>query len=121
MKKTKSILTATLLFFAAFTPAHAQLKGNCIDTAIGCVPVFGGAGTIDLMTFILGWGVGIAGGIAFLLMVYAGFQIMTSSGNPTKLQAGKELFGAAISGLLLLIFSAFIMRVVGVDILQIFT
>jgi hypothetical protein len=91
-----------------------------INTAIGCIPMFGPSGTNGLMAFILGWGVGIAGGIAFLLILFSGFQIMTSSGNPQKLQAGKELLGAAVSGLLLLIFSAFILRVVGVDILQIF-
>ncbi len=63
---------------------------------------------------------GIAGGIAFLLILYAGFQIMTSAGSPQRVQSGKELLGAAISGILLLIFSTFILRIVGVDILKIF-
>ncbi len=47
----------------------------------------------------------------------AGFQITTSSGDPKRLQAGKELLTSAIAGLLLLILSAFILRLIGVDIL----
>jgi hypothetical protein len=91
-----------------------------IDTAIGCIPVLGENGTQGITRFILQWGIGIAGGIALLLILYAGFLIMTSSGNPQRVQAGKELLGAAVSGILLLIFSTFILRFVGVDILGIF-
>lgn len=96
-------------------------SSNRIDTAIGCIPVFDLNGPQGFMSFVLGWGVGVAGGIAFLLILFGGFQIMTSSGDPGKLKAGKELVGAAISGLLLLIFSTFILRIVGVDILNIFS
>jgi hypothetical protein len=85
-----------------------------IDTAIGCIPV---ANTDAFIGFLLRWGIGIAGGIAFLLILFAGFQITTSGGDPKKLQAGKELLTSAIAGLLLLIFSVFILRLVGVDIL----
>jgi hypothetical protein len=114
----------TFGFFAfpvrAASPLGCNGNPNALDTAIGCIPIFDLNGPNGFMAFVIAWGVGIAGGIAFLLILFAGFQIMTSSGNPQKLQAGKELLGAAVSGLLLLIFSAFVLRVVGVDILQIF-
>ena len=87
-----------------------------INTAIGCIPYEDGN---SLVSFILGWAMGIAGGIALILIIVAGFQIITSSGDPKKLQAGKELLTSAISGLLLLIFSAFILRIIGVNILGI--
>lgn len=45
---------------------------------------------------------------------------MTSSGDPNKLKAGQELLTAAISGIIMLIFSVFILKVIGVDILKIF-
>ncbi len=66
---------------------------------------------------ILRWAVGIGGGIAFLLMLYAGFMIMTAAGNPERLKAGQELLTSAISGLILLIFSVFILKFLGIDIL----
>lgn len=88
-----------------------------IDTAIGCVPA---SNSQNFSRFILGWALGIGGGIAFLLIVYAGFLITSSAGNPQRLAAGKELLVAALSGLLLLIFSAFLLRIIGANILGLF-
>lgn len=83
-------------------------------TAFGCIDTTSPAGfTTNLMKL----GTGVAGGIAFLLILFGGFQIMTSSGNPERLQAGQELVGGSIAGLLLIIFSVFLLRLIGVDIL----
>ncbi|MBI1863678.1 hypothetical protein HYS03_00480, partial [Candidatus Woesebacteria bacterium] len=60
---------------------------------------------------------GLGGGIATLLIIYAGFIMTTSTGDPKRLQAGKELLGAAIGGLMLLIFAVFVLRLLGVNIL----
>jgi len=90
--------------------------GTGINTAIGCIPV---ASSEDFIGFILRWAIGIGGGIAFLLILIAGFQIMTSQGSPDKLQAGKELLTSAIVGIILIIFSIFILELIGVDILGI--
>ncbi|OGM55856.1 hypothetical protein A3F62_05575 [Candidatus Woesebacteria bacterium RIFCSPHIGHO2_12_FULL_44_11] len=88
-----------------------------INTAVGCIPY---GDTNALMGFILRWAIGVGGGIAFLLIIFAGFQIMTSSGNPERLKAGQELLTSAIAGLIMLVFSIFILRVIGVDILGVF-
>lgn len=95
-------------------PGGVTITG--IDTAIGCIPV---DNTQAFTTFLLRWGLGIGAGVAFVLTFYASFLIMTSSGNTQKLQAGKELLTAAITGLLLMIFIAFILRIVGVNLLRI--
>ena len=85
-----------------------------INTAIGCIPL----SNMTVFTgFLLKVGLGIGGGIAMLLIIYAGFIITTSSGDPKRLQGGKELLGAAIGGLMLLIFAVFILRLIGVNIL----
>ena len=86
-----------------------------IQTAIGCIHVLGSSE--EFLSDILRWAVGIGGGIAFLLILYAGFMIMTASGSPDRLKAGQELLTSAISGLILLIFSIFILKFIGVDIL----
>lgn len=101
------------------TPGSANILcngDNGINTAIGCIPI---NNTNDLIGFILKWAIGIGGGIAFLLTIYAGFMIMTSSGNPERLKAGQELLTSAIAGLIMLIFSVFILEIIGVKILQI--
>lgn len=88
--------------------------GN-IWTAIGCID----PSAKGLLSKFLPFSIGIAGGIAFLLILFGALQMMMSSGNPEKLNAGKELVGAAITGLLFIVFSVFILRLVGVDILKI--
>lgn len=122
----KKIIFGFLVFVSLFitsyyilpSPALAQLNGNCIDTAIGCIPV---SDTNSFMGWVLGWAVGVGGGIAFLLIFYASFMIMTSQGDPQRLKAGQELLTSAISGLIMLIFSVFILNFIGIDILGIFT
>ena len=84
-------------------------------TAVGCIPT-------DPSLFIgqiLGIAIGIGGGIAFLLILFGGFQILMSAGNPEKLNAGKELVTSAITGLIIIIFSLFILRLIGYTIFQI--
>ncbi len=109
----------------------SEHKGDCqscfndggVWTAVGCL----GQGSEDnpggkLNDFIrsfLGIGTGIGGGIAFLLILFSGFQRITSTGNPEKLHEAKDLMTAAISGLLLIIFSVFLLRLIGVNVLQI--
>lgn len=120
MKKILFLALALFLFLFP-TPVLAQLgcggNPNALDTAIGCIPVLDSQEAF--LGFILKWAIGIGGGIAFLLIVYAGFMIMTSMGNPERLQAGKELLTSAISGLILLILSIFILNIIGVKILAI--
>ena len=69
------------------------------------------------MTKILDIGVGIGGGVAFLLILFGGFRMLTSAGNPEQLAAGQELVTSAIAGLLFVIFSIFILKLIGVNIL----
>ena len=104
--------------FAGLCTPTGGLTNSGIDTAIGCVPVLANDNGVAFYGFILKWAIGIAGGIAFLLIVYAGFMIMTSSGNPDRLKAGQELLTSAISGLILLVLSVFILDLIGVKILR---
>lgn len=102
------------------TPSSSNLDKitcgtNGISTAIGCIPVLGS--TNEFLSSILSWAVGVGSGIAFLLMLYAGFMIMTAAGNPERIKAGQELLTSAVAGLILLIFAVFILRFIGVDIL----
>ncbi|MFC1647286.1 hypothetical protein ACFL1A_03300 [Patescibacteria group bacterium] len=127
MKKIYTLLSAILfiIIVSQFNGVFALEQDICCDTActevksaIGCIPtdISGQGGMISLlMTF----GIGIAGGIALLLILMGGFQIMTSAGNPEQLNAGRELVGSAVTGLLLIVFSVFILRLIGVDILGI--
>lgn len=62
---------------------------------------------------------GIAGGIAFLLMVYGFIMVATASGDEKKLQAAKETITSAVTGLLISLFALFLFRLIAINILQI--
>lgn len=111
-----NIPVSTVIDRPALNPECTTSNGEPgINTAIGCFPV---RNLTDFSGFLLRWGIGIGGGIAFLLILYSGFQITTSAGDPQKLQAGRELLTAAIAGLMILIFSVFLLEIIGVRILR---
>lgn len=60
----------------------------------------------------------IAGVIALLLIVFSGYRLAISRGNQEAVKEGQEQLTAAIIGLLFIIFSVVILRIIGVDILQ---
>ncbi|OGV90627.1 hypothetical protein A2783_05700 [Microgenomates group bacterium RIFCSPHIGHO2_01_FULL_45_11] len=63
--------------------------------------------------------VAVAGGIAFLMMLYGAATITSSAGNPESVKKGKEILGGAVAGLLFIIFSVILLNLIGVQILQI--
>ncbi len=88
-----------------------------VQTAIGCVPV----GNVTAMTaFALRWALGIASGVGFLMIIVAGYRYMTSKGDPTIVTSAKDLATAAVYGILMIIFSIFILRIIGINILGLF-
>lgn len=101
----------------------SEIKDDCEDcvgtgkayTALGCIPT-------DLPTFLKDYlftiGLGFAGGIAFLLMLWGGFTILISQGDAHKIQEGREIIVSAGVGLLFIIFSIVILQIIGKDILH---
>lgn len=104
----------------AVLAASSRIQGSCpsgyVDTAVGCIS-YNSSGVIANQALLIAIGVG--GGVALLLLAYAGFMIMTSSGNPDRLQAGRELLTSALAGVILIVFSVFLLEIIGVDILRI--
>ncbi len=114
----KKVLLSFLLIFLFTSPLTSNaLAAECVPTAIGCIDISGPSEFVDT---ILRLAIGLAGGIAMLLIIFGGIQILTSAGNPERVKAGKEMITSAIAGLLLIIFSVFILRIIGVQILDIF-
>ena len=87
-----------------------------VKTGLGCLST----NPQILVNTILPWAIGIGSGIAFLLGLYGALMIVISAGDPEKMQAGKEMITSAVSGLLIIIFAVFILKFIGVDILQLF-
>ncbi len=94
------------------------------DGCVACQGVWTGMGCIgtDLGKFVgsmLRIGLGISFGAAFIVMLYSAYLLQTSQGNPEKVRKAREYLNSAIIGILVVIFAAFILQLVGVEILRI--
>lgn len=86
-----------------------------IQTDIGCIP-------IDPMGFVAKFysiGLGLIGGVALLFIIYGGYLLMTSRGNPTQVALAKSYIMYAVLGLLLAVLGYVFVQIILVDVLQI--
>lgn len=61
----------------------------------------------------------ISGGIAFLYLIYGAFFVLTSEGDPDRLNQGKRTIWGAVVGLIFVISSVFLVNLIGAGILKI--
>lgn len=87
-----------------------------VNTALGCIKIQTGN---DLVSTILTLAIGIGGGLALALILYGVFIVTTSAGMPDKLKAGSEIITSAIIGLLFILLSIFLFKLIGYNILGI--
>lgn len=97
-----------------------------LDNCISCASVNGyysGIGCIqfDLADFITKWvfgfGISLAGLIALFCIIIAAIQMQLSQGNADTITKSREMMTSCILGLLLIIFSVFLLNLVGIVIL----
>lgn len=104
------------------------LKGeinNCIScvanqgyySAIGCIYFKNLKDFITKNVFRLILGLG--GIIAFFCIIYSALQLQLSEGNPEKIKKSQEMLTSCILGLVIIIFSVFLLKLIGVDVLKI--
>lgn len=86
-----------------------------IQTAIGCIPT---GQMTSFVGFLLKWALGVSGGIMVLMVIVSGYSLVTSSGDPQKVQAVKENLTSIFAGLILIGFSLVLLEVIGADLLQ---
>ncbi len=93
-------------------------KFGGFPTALGCLP----ADKMDrfLAEGILGIGIGIAGAISVFCIIYGAIQFQISEGDSAKVQKAQKLITQCILGLLIILFSIFLLRFVGVNLLRIY-
>ncbi len=85
-------------------------------SGFGCVPL-----TLQgfVSNFLLSIGVNVAFVVALLCIIYSAFMLQTSQGNPERLKKAREYLTSCIVGLVLILFSVFLLRLIGVSILGI--
>lgn len=92
-----------------------QARGSgAIWTAVGCIP----ANATAIVQNVVKVGLGIAGGVALLMILAAGFMFSTSQGDPKRTGEARELITSAVIGLLFIIFSITILQFIGVTVFR---
>jgi hypothetical protein len=81
-------------------------------SGLACIPL----GTRAFVNKFVQISISLAGGIALLCIIYCAIQMQISRGNPQRLEKARENLISCITGLLLILFSVFILQAVGVKI-----
>ncbi|MDP3940956.1 MAG: hypothetical protein Q8Q49_01465 [bacterium] len=80
-----------------------------------CVPT----DPVGFVTRFYGVGLSLVGAVALLFLMYGGYLIMVSRGNPDELNKGRSYIYYSLAGLLLAIFGFIFIQIVFVDVLHI--
>lgn len=96
-----------------FNDWQTENTGN-IWTAVGCFPT----NPSRIISYVFTVLSGIMGGFLLICIIWNGFQVMTSAGNPEALKKAQESITSCVIGFIVLLFAILIIRIIGVDILQ---
>jgi hypothetical protein len=85
------------------------------STELGCIP----NDPVGFVAKFYAIGLSLIGGVSILFIIYGGYLILVSQGNPERINNGKSYIFYAIIGLLLAIFGFVFIQVIAIDILHI--
>ena len=88
---------------------------NEIATDFGCLP----NDPVHFTEKFYGIGLGFVAAIALLTLIYGGYTIMMSRGDPRRVNIGNSYIYYAIAGLMLAIFGFVFVQTILVDILHV--
>ncbi len=122
MKKYLTIglvfVTISLLNLFCISPLISKANADdssipsSVNTAVGEV----GTNFSSLSKNVFDLVLGVAGTIALIATIIAGYKYMISQGNPEALKSASTQLTSAIIGLLFIIFSFVILQIIGSDI-----
>ncbi len=85
-------------------------------TSFGCLQTDPGS---FISKTVIPIGISLGAAAAFLTILYSAYLIQTSQGNAEKLKKARAYLNASLVGLMLIIFAALILQIVGIQILRI--
>ncbi len=128
-KKIFFFLFLVLLFFPVFLVTGNEendIKELEVDWPTTPLPIEGeyitpeaGMELHEMIAYLYSWGVGIAGIIAFGVLIFAGVKYMTSTGDPQKIQEAMQRISSALIGLILLLSSFLILNIINPEMTKI--
>lgn len=103
------LLTASTIIAADFV-YQADWPKSPMNTSMDADPTLA-----EGVKYVYEWGIGLGGIAVFIVLVMAGFQYITSVGDPTKMKEAFKRIEEAVVGLLILLSSYAILNLVGLN------
>lgn len=116
--KNKKIIFYLIIVGVLFADSFTLAKLLVDWPASPGVPPFGGtrlnenSGLSILIKYFYEWAISLGGLAVFVVLVLAGFQFLTSAGNPAQMSEAKERMQSAALGLVLLLGSVLILNTI---------
>lgn len=114
MKKTINILISLIFFFLIAQTSYASSTGAVLDSntvnllrsktqVVGNTAGLGQASVGTIIATIIQAALGLLAVIFLILMIFAGFQWMTASGNEAQIKKSQDIIKTAIIGLVIVL------------------
>lgn len=100
----------------SFEKCDDCMKDGHVWTSLGCIKA---ADPYAFVGQIITWATILGAGLATAIIGFQGLQIVLNGEDPKKVKASQEAITAAISGLLLIVFSIMLMNILGIKVLNI--
>lgn len=117
MKKAALILILFFSILALPSLVLADCNGDpkMTPTELGCLP----NQPVEFSGKIYALGLGLIGGVGLISIIYGGYLIISSKGDPQALNRGKSYIFYAILGIIMAVSGFALYRITAVDILKI--
>ncbi|NTU46893.1 hypothetical protein HGA88_04685 [Candidatus Roizmanbacteria bacterium] len=103
---------------APYSPAEGKYYTmiGCLSSDVGSFTQTGAAGSIaqTLLNIVFS----LAGGVAFLYLIYGAFLVLTSQADPERLNQGKRIIMGSIVGLIFVFSTVFLVNLLASGILK---
>lgn len=99
----------------SFEKCDDCMKAGHVWTSLGCIKA---ADPYAFVGQIITWATILGAGLATAIIGFQGLQIVMAGDDPKKVKAAQEAITAAISGLLLIVFSIMLMNILGIKVLD---
>lgn len=93
-------------------PSYPETAKNW--TIIGCLDTAPGGFVTQIYKVIIS----ISGGAALLAFIFGGFKVLTAGGDKQRVDSGKAMVMGALMGLLIIVFSVFLLKFIGFEIIK---
>ncbi|HNQ31436.1 MAG TPA: hypothetical protein PKG71_02320 [Candidatus Woesebacteria bacterium] len=105
-------------FVRQYVSCIACAKYGGFPSGLGCMPM----DKVErfLAEGVLGFGITLAAAASIFCIIYGAIQFQLSAGESAKVQKAQKLITQCIVGLLIILFSVFILRFIGVNLLRIY-